>query len=710
MEPEKPAPPDGEVADQEPAPTATVDDRGTESAKPPDEKPEPRAGEGVEDDVGGTGATADRLVAGVVQFINSAGVVRGVGADPAPPVQRDGRLDESRLRSFLVHYLPPTPYDDAFTVLAEDHVVGLYGRQGIGKYAGGLHLLRDVTSSQIVLLPPVITLKELALRPYERGLGYLVVDRQSEGRTAETEFSWLTVRNQVKEAGSYLVVTSMVTSPPAGEVRHIEWAPPDLRRVLCSHTHMREPSDDVLDSVVEQLSGTCSVAEFVEVARQIARGVDHQVALARYDASAAADVRAWFDETHTRRETLEIATLAFADGVKWQVFEQLLGRLESHVAERIPVPEANPDAVVEDFLPQLRATVLTSALITQQDVADSSSIHQIIKFRKPGYRRRVLVELWNRHDSRFWDSVRAWACDTIDNYNALPAWGLAELAGINFDEVRTQFLDPWASGTQGWPGQLTATYVLWSMCYNDATAPIALGTAKRWANHGDPAQRWAAAVAFGGPLGACYPNEALRQLWQLIVNSSERTDACIALAVLFATLTYGSPDSAGKVVSMLNRRVESLEERRPGQRRNVDRRRIRELTMTSLLTVLSIQDSDRQRPAIFVYLNKRPEEALAVARLWATLLRYQPYRRKAMVALWEGLNALPRITKEPAKDAEVLAVALAAALLPAEHANLVRDLTTVDQFKRRGKAYTESMAVILLRALERLAPNAKGSA
>lgn len=689
--------------DQTPQAPAEPPPATQDPAPKPEPVPEPKPGPTVTETIAQIAEVLTIFNGTVIAPNMSVGNVGSAGEE-RPGRRRDGKLDDADIQATLRHYVTPDGYDGAVKTLANDRLVVIAGPPGGGKRTGALSLLRELTSATIVILSPAVTLKELAARTYEREYGYLAVDRQDEASSVDTDFTWRTVRDRVREAGAYLVITTRTARSTVETVRQIEWPRPDLRRVLQVRLVKAEVSDEVIDAVVTGLSDECSLSDVVTVANRIAADEDHETALAEYNRSAVRDVQDWFERKHSRHEILTVTALAFVEGSNHRTAESLRDRLQEVMARHIPPPEPAEDTkrTEETFDGDRMGQPAKDGLIRVDRINNGSIPRQTLVFRKPGYRRQVLVELWRRYPARFWDAVREWVEEIVTRRDSgMPAWGLAQLAAVDFEEVNVSFLEPWSDGAHGWRGQTAAIHVLWAMCFDESTAPIALRTTKSWANHGTAAQRWTAAVAFSGVLGVCYPTESTRQLWRLIAQSSDgEEDACLALSFLFATLVEDTED-AGRVIAMLDRQLKTLELRGESPERRRGLPRLRTLTMLAVLAVMSVRDTRSGSSSIFIYLNKNPDRVNVVARLWASLVRHRVYRLRALNALWTGLNSLRQISDNPTHDARVLGEALASSLPPDEHEPLRRHLTAVDTARRRGNSSAGSMAQVLLAALER---------
>ncbi len=609
-----------------------------------------------------------------------------------------GKLDTTDVEPALRFYIPPVSYDEALRALLADHVVILEGERGSGRASGAIALLREVTDRTLVVLPPVITIKQLAKRTYDAAFAYIVIDRADEGSATGIDHTWRTVRDKVRDADAFLVVTTAATA--AGQaveaVRRVSWHRPPLRDVLRAHTCESSVSDHELEQLANAIPARWGMASVARVAERISAGDTSAAALEELEVEAIKYVRAWFDGDRTRREILGVAALAFVAGASERTFESVRGQLETAVASRLPARKPKEDKKgARGALPNSRLSVAASnGLIAMEAVTSGSTTRQRLAFKVPAYRRHVLAELWARYEAPFWDALRAWLnevmleCDPVEI-----AYGLFLLAGVNLDEAEEFFLEPWSRGERDVRGMITATYVLWWMCYDDTLARNALQTAVRWTNDGSVVQRWTAALAFSGELGVRYPTDVTRRLWQLITSGDDISEpAQEALATLFVTLVDGEQD-ASVILTMLDRHMTRF-----GRRGADDQLLAR--TMTSVLEVLAARDLRSGNPAVFIFLHVHPERARLVARLWAGALCHRMYRRDALQRLWEGLKALEQISAEPLRDARILGDALAEALPEAEHGALRRHLeTTAQRAHRRG---AEPLVNALLEALGRV--------
>ncbi|EFC79779.1 hypothetical protein [Parafrankia sp. EUN1f] len=549
-----------------------------------------------------------------------------------------GRLDDRDVRAALDFYVPSAEYATALAALLKNHVVVLEGREGVGRRATAIALLREVTDGRIVVLPPVLTLVDHAERTYERGFAYLTIDRIPEPAAHGGDVEWRAVRDRIRDAGAYLIITAgeRAVRTTSEVVGHVRLSRPALETVL--RAHLPELSELDLGQLAEVIPHDWTMAGVADVGRRVRAGESIECVLDVFDSAAASQVGSWFDRGLTHRELAEVTVLCFAVGQSRRSFERLVERLDSHFARGRPsLDDPSPRDRPVGGVPEIRAAFTDpGGLIAVRARETGGDARYAVAFGSAGYRRRVVAELSRRHDSRFWDAVRSWLEEVLDECDPREvAVGLADLARTDTDEVEHEYLERWAAGAIGPRGQLTAAFTLWAMCFEDTLARFALRRAILWINEPDSERRRTALRAFSGDLGLCYPAEAVRRIWQLITQDPRLSaQAQNDMANLFAALTHTGEDAA-VVLRKLGRHLDQF------VRRGADVR-LRELTMSTTLAVLTHWDPIDRRPTISSYLSSHPDQSSLAAALWRGVLRHRGYRKSGMETLLATLAALER--------------------------------------------------------------------
>ncbi|MFD0203707.1 MULTISPECIES: hypothetical protein [Saccharothrix] len=607
------------------------------------------------------------------------------GWSARPLTRATGRVDDGDI-SALSRFVSPEGFGTAVERLAVDHLLVLCGAPGTGKRSSALALLRQVTDQPLYLMSPHVSPTELADYEYESGCGYLVVDRVTE-YGGDPDFEWRVVRDRVRDRECYLVITE----PPTLVVDracHVVWHPPAAERVLRAYWDGTLPADEepVLHEALESID---SVRDVVGLAERLGRGLPLDQALEHLDARIRLEVAEWFEEAD-RRRVLEVTALAFGAGVDERTFEAALGLLQQ-VLER-DVPPAADEAQEYDRLPQLRRGLLTNELVATSTLHTDLGTRGALRFARPEHHRHVLAQLWQRMDVVFWDAVVEWLDEVVTKpeYEVPIAVGLAELAAIALDEV-VRVLDRWARGARRAAGRRVAVYVLHLMAYDDVLAPAALKIAAGWVEQGKPQQRWVAAMAFIGGLGARYPHDARRRLWR-VCTQSHAVDGDVehVFGELFATLVRDT-DNAHLVLHYLRDKVERFTA--PGARPAS-----RAVAMHTALAVLESWKSDAKRSAVLLHLEEHPEHRDVVARLLAGVLVFRPLRLRAIKALRALLEDMAENDPRARTSARDLGVSLHSALPAGEHAALDADFRVVAA--RRPDTDIKSLVDAILDALK----------
>ncbi|BCY05867.1 hypothetical protein [Actinoplanes sp. L3-i22] len=603
-----------------------------------------------------------------------------------------GKLLPRHVAEIATRYARPDCFGDALDRLRNEHVIVLEGKPGTGRRAGAVALLHEAGAAPLVLLAPNLTLAALADREYDEGCGYLIVDRFSERNDALAEVNWSGVRDQVHEAGAYLVVT---TGSGIRGVSRVEWTRPAADEVLIAQLIGRDVDEATARRTVGELAGDLpaevSLAGLASFAGQIADGRDPGEALASLRRNAGHEVRAWFAENPDDRQILEVTALCFTQRVDVRSFENAFERLVASMSKRLPGKYKKVLAKPADrpLASRGRRVNLIDVKSVQADVGTAS----IVVFKDDEYCRCVLAELWRTQDNAFWDGVAEWLDEMVFEADSLPvANGLAALACSAFEEVHSSYLQTWSQGSIGLNGQFTAIYTLWYMCLGEL-APVALQIAAGWAAPDrNLDQRWSAVIAFSGNLGWAFPVEAVNQLWRHLVarNSDLQATAGRAMAQLFADLTDDPEYDAKAVPALLAPKMRKFGLKDGTSRmRAEEQKRFQELVMSVTLAVLSVRSFETGQPAVIRYLVRHREERSdrlpMIARLWAGLLCFRPLRREAIEALRTSLRALRELSETPREDARLIGEALSDALPPHEHDHFKRDFNHVNQQLNRGR-------------------------
>ncbi|MCX5558455.1 hypothetical protein [Streptomyces sp. NBC_00038] len=599
--------------------------------------------------------------------------IGGHGGADTPNARRTavGRLDAGEADAILESYVEPRRFDEAVAALDRDSVVVLVGPSGVGKRSGAVALLNAVADgTEYVVLSPGRSLDELATgRPaFEKGVGYVLLDRMNEGSSGTADFDWRRVRDAVREQGAHLVVTTVHTiagkSPES--VRHVPWRAPDLADVLRLRLRKAGCAETVVEEAVDLLPAECLIAEVTAAAARIARGADPAGVWKEYGSSAAQPVRDWFAVDRSLQETAEVTVLAFTIGTGYREFESWQERLEPRIAPAFPKP-VQPDEVQSAALQPAvdrRRSLARNRLAATEEQKHGALTRTVLVFPNPQYRQWVLEELWTNHSKSYWDGVQDWLTEIIltdpgTGPHLSVASGLALLARPAFDEVAESYLEPWARGEAGPAGQSMATLVLCWMCLDENLDATALALARSWVLSRDPGLRSTAAAAFGGELGVRFPTDAVKLLWHLISRrSGQSKEAMFALADLVAVLAECRED-AGVVFRALAHRLGV-------QRRTNVATQLRENTFDAVLAVLTVGDLRTGQPVGATLMERQPQLIGRLGELWAGLLCNRPRRTLALRALYDTLRTLSAVGEEPRTTAGQFGRSVGAALPPDE--------------------------------------------
>jgi hypothetical protein len=657
------------------------------------------------------------------------GTTGGPGQEDRSRRARTGRLTEEEIGALCAHFAEPQLFAAAAAALDRDRVVVLGGTGGLGKRTSAVRLLLNAGAVRLEVVSPTLGLEDLSKHDFEDGHGYLVEDWQLAPRAGTGDFSWRMLRDHVTDAKAYLVITAG-TGQGGRSVEWLAWEPPSAAQVLAAYTEGTDAAGWIAE-VAAKVPDNFGVGDLAVIGRRLADGSKNRAEILEdLSHDPGRHVREWLSaEARTDDELQLIVTLCFSAGQSQRIFEAMRSRLEDTLRREGLLPD--PDAEKEDAEPgdHDRAAPRPRGLSAARTRRHPNELMERkdgrVHFRGDDESSKYLThlhalqELWAEYDMTFWVAVRDWLTELIGDtairdVQLSVSLGLTVLAFTALDEVEDSYLHSWAAGEQAWSGQRTAAYVLWWMCRDDTLAPIALRIATSWVNSGDPARQWTAAAALSGELGVLYPAEAASRLWHLVGQWKDvPTKAVVAMAGLFATLVREADgQDAYRVLELLRDRLDRASQRtdedggapgRPAISWRDDRKN-RERARLCIVEVLAARDPKTKQPSITSLLNARPEHLDLVVGLWATVLRYRPYRKRALVALLDAVRAFEHVSDDPRGAARILGDALTDALPPDEHEPLNRDFINILARSRRPETDTTATVQALLDALKHLDP------
>ena len=634
--------------------------------------------------------------------LNASGAQFGLGTAGSDNARRRavGRLDAGEADAILAPYVRPACFEQAVLALEQDAVVVLVGPPGSGKRSGAVALVDALADgSEYVVLSPGRSLDDLASGKvaFEKGVGYVLLDRTGEDSSQTADFDWRRVRDTVREHDAHLVVTTVhpVDGAVVESVRHVSWHLPDLTAVLRVRLARAGCAEDTVERAAALMPGGCRIAEVAAAAGRIACGGAPEEVWQDYGSSAAQPVREWFLKERTPQEWAEVTTLAFVNGAGYRDFETCQERLEGWVTPAFPEPvtEEEQSAAARRAVDR-RLSLSRNALVAVEERKNGALTRTALVFPHPQYRQWALEELWTKRSTPYWNGVRDWLTELVAAQPGLGlqlsvAQGLALLARPAFDEVADNYLHPWAGGTAGPAGQSTATLVLQCMCLDESLAATALGLARGWARSYDPALRSTAAAAFSGALGVRFPTDAVTHLLRLIVRrGGQPVDAAFALAGLVAVLAECGQDT-GAVLRPLAYRLRQQRETLTGQPK--------ENLLGAAMTVLRARDARTGRLVCAALLERDDRQTTTIGQVWAGVLDNLPRRGRALAALFATLRELPAVSEHPERLAERFGHAVGAALPADDRPPLAGALRQVAA--RADEAVTDLVEIFLTAVL-----------
>jgi hypothetical protein len=293
-----------------------------------------------------------------------------------------------------------------------------------------------------------------------------------------------------------------------------------------------------LDAILGEPLDMGALAELASQFEPVLRGAaSAQQALARLDARAADDVRAWFESpTHNlEHKTLLVAAAAF-NGALVQEVEQAALRLQAilGVAQRneetrpVPVPPVDPFATGNSRSRRLQEINAQVAEVTIEDGHYGATSGQALQLRNRTWQKAVLYYVWDELpglQQPLIEWLRQYGARGNLRMGQRAAAALGALGRRDFPLVESEVLRSWAKSYQPQEresaGQVLAI-TMWDEKQSGASARLLAHWAGQQTN---PRLQWTAAAAYaayGGLAGLRYPQQTLAALRMVAENSLQQ--------------------------------------------------------------------------------------------------------------------------------------------------------------------------------------------
>jgi len=442
-----------------------------------------------------------------------------------------GRVLSEDLAKVRAIYVSPSPYVQAQYILAEKHVLILWGQAHWGKWTTALHLLSALHADEILEIKPDVDLEGLRSSELKPKRGYVIDTLAPDSAEKLNAFVLNRLSSRLREQHSHLVVTVDSRVSLSKETLSdylVIWSDvPDRGQLLEKHLAWYLTDTDML-ARARELSQADAVQQFLtthllpgevdrlaELLAGVARGeLKLEEALARFEARARQQVEAWF-ETHTDlEERTFMLSLAVFNGANYQAVVEADEHLQSLIK---PPPAEDEPPGTDSIFGTTRSQRVKEAcahLVQGYEEAEfGRSPVELIVLDNPTFQPAVLHYTWHEYDRLrrpLLDWLRDLGFHPSFDVRARAAAAVGELSKYNFGYVRGEVLLPWANH-QNSRARAAAALALGIPVWEGEFAPQVLGLLHHWATlRNNWRLCWTAAAAYGGLVGLRFPDTALR--------------------------------------------------------------------------------------------------------------------------------------------------------------------------------------------------------
>jgi len=467
-------------------------------------------------------------VVGRDQVKRAAAPTRGIVAEAS--VSQILREDLAKVDAV---YVPPSPYRQAKQILAEKHVLILWGQAHWGKWTTALHLLSSLHTDRVFEISPDLNVEELRPSELESKCGYVIDTLAPERAEYLSPYVLNRLSRRLREQHTHLVITvdsrASLSKEALGDYLVVWDEVPDRPKLLEKHLAWRLTDKNELAKAAE-LSETEAVRELLhthllpgevdrlaELMTGVARGeLKLEEALARFEARARQQVEAWFKDHTELEERTFMLSVAVLNGASYQAVVEADGRLQSLI--KSPSEEEEPpvaDSVFGSTRSQRVKETCAHLVQGYEEAEFGRSPVEVIVLDNPTFQPVVLHYTWHEYDR-----LRRYLLDWLRDLGVHPSFGVraraaaavGELCKYDFGYVRREVLIPWANH-QDRRARLAAALALGIPAWEGEFAPQVLGLLHHWSTlRNNWRLCWTAAAAYAGLVGLRFPDTALRDL------------------------------------------------------------------------------------------------------------------------------------------------------------------------------------------------------
>ena len=446
-----------------------------------------------------------------------------------------GEIPTTDIDRLMEYFQPGQSFAAAETCLRESRLVLLRGGRSSGRRSASLALLRSLGVDSPRVLDASVGPDDL-LNQTEPAPGYVLWDlRPNLGREL-LEARLLTLRGKLAKDGGYLVITTEVAS---GLSWTVDWTPPPQSDLLTAHLRAALLRAEQADQA-ERLLALAATTSFLETPRTPGEVADYALLLARHSlgevteadllrsdrAAVEEQVTTWFaDGGLDLREQAFLVSLAVFNEAAYALAAEYGDTLHS-LLHQLEDPEHPAHAKVFGTSVKHRLAAARATMRTESEtVAWGVLRRQTAAFDDPRTKEMLLRQVWLDHPSArpaLLDWINLLSADDDPVVRAHAAAATAVLADVDLPSVMPRLLEPWAASMRyRLRNQAINSLALLALNTDTVLVPQILHD---WCASPDDEIRWTG-VRGHGLIGALSPEEALRDIGDLVVRADEDPDA-----------------------------------------------------------------------------------------------------------------------------------------------------------------------------------------